>query len=138
MITAALAALSILSGNAAGNGVKAEWPRLDTRATVSWITNGVFASHPQYVATALDAHGRSRLLNGNVSGDGNAMVFGAWGAGQKKASFVVDLKSLFLVSKVTLWSAEQQGLRGCAIFRYPSSGSASARGTSRCSRRSST
>ena len=116
MITAAFAALSILSGNVAGNGVKAEWPRLDTRATVSWITNGVFASHPQYVATALDAHGRSRLLNGNVSGDGNAMVFGAWGAGRKKASFVVDLKSLFLVSKVTLWSAEQQGLRGCANF----------------------
>ena len=116
MIGTVFAALSLLSGNAVGNGVKAEWPRIDTKATVAWVTNGVFASHPQYVATALDARGRSRLLNGNVFGDGNAMVFGAWGAGRKKASFVVDLKSLFLVDKITLWSAEQRGLRGCASF----------------------
>lgn len=116
MFGAIFAALSLLSGNATGNGVKAEGPRIDTKATVAWVTNGVAASDPHFVATALDSAGRSRLLNGNVSGDGNAMVFGPWGAGRRNASFVVDLKSLFLVRKVTLWSAEQKGLRGCESF----------------------
>ena len=116
MVGVFLAALSLLSGNAVGNGVKAEWPRVDTKATVSWITNGVFASHSNFVATALDGRGRSRLLNGNVFGDGNAMVYGPWAAGRKNASFVVDLKSPYLVRKVTLWSAEQRGVRGCAGF----------------------
>ena len=116
MVGVFLAALSLLSGNAVGNGVKAEWPRIGTKASLTWVTNGVFASHPQFVLTALDARGRSRLLNGNVSGDGNAMVFGPWGAGRKKASFIVDLKSPCLVGKVTLWSAEQRGVRGCESF----------------------
>ena len=90
--------------------------RIDTAAAISWVESGPEASHPAFVKTALDARGRSRLLNGRVSGDGDAMVFGPWASGGKRASFVIDLKSDFLVSKVTLWSAEERGVRGCESF----------------------
>ena len=90
--------------------------RVDAAAAISWVESGPEASHPAFVKTALDARGRSRLLNGRTSGDGDAMVFGPWMSGCKRASFVVDLKSDFLVSKVTLWSAEEKGVRGCESF----------------------
>ena len=116
-ITAFFAALALLSGNPKGQTFpEASVPRIDTGASIAWITEGAFASNPHFVATALDAAGRSRLLNGHTHGDGNAMVFGKWGAGRQKASFVVDLKSLFLVRKVTLWSAEEKAIRGCESF----------------------
>lgn len=116
-ITAFFAALALLSGNPKGQTFpEASVPRIDTGASIAWITEGEFASNPHFVATALDAAGRSRLLNGHTHGDGNAMVFGKWGAGRQKASFVVDLKSLFLVRKVTLWSAEEKAIRGCESF----------------------
>ena len=116
MLSAFLASLALLSGNAVGNGVPADVPRLGGGAAIAWTTAGELASDPHFVSTALDARGCSRLLNGNVSGDGNAMVFGPWGAGRRRATFTVDLKAQYLVRRVSLWSAEEKGVRGCESF----------------------
>lgn len=109
-----LAALALLTGNAKNPGLGEDCEKLGSGANISWISEGEEATDEHFIRSASTATGRSRLLDGGVSG--NSMVYGPWRGGVNKATFVVDLKEEFLVRRIVLWSVEQKGRRGCSSF----------------------
>ena len=114
------ASLLLLTDNPVGSeAFPSDTPVLRTGATVSWLTEGAFASDPDLVSQSMDRRGRCNLLNGRVGGGGGVDLgaYGKWGnGGVSYGSFVIDLKSPRVVEKVTVWSAETKAIRGIDRF----------------------
>ena len=113
--TASAADWRLLSDNSPGEAFAADTPRIATGADIAWVDSGDLATDDEVLATQRDRAGRSRALNGRLAGDGEACVWGKWG-GRKPATAVFDLKGPYLVSGVTVWSAEKQGTWGISEF----------------------
>ncbi|MBQ6340714.1 MAG: discoidin domain-containing protein, partial [Kiritimatiellae bacterium] len=111
------AALALLTDNPKGQAFPDEVRRIHTGATVVWDEKGSCAGDKEILKTRIEAKTpfRSRILNGRLYGDGDCCVWGAWN-GARKAAFTIDLKEPYLVSKVTLWSSENQSFRGIAGY----------------------
>ena len=112
-----LAAAALLTDNPKGQAFPDEVRRIHTGATITWDETGPYAADKEILATRIESKApfRSRILNGRLYGDGDCCVWGTWN-GTRKAAFTIDLKEPYLVSKVTLWSSENQSLRGIAGY----------------------
>ena len=115
--TALGAADFLLTDNAKpGNSVAANEPRIQTGATLSWVTEGEFATKSEeMLKTGTRPNGTSRvLLDGYRGTDGNCQAFGNWG-GQYYATFIIDLQDPYLITRAAVWS-QQDKMKGFENF----------------------
>lgn len=109
----------LLSDNAVGNALDAKVRRAKTGAAVEWVTDGPYAANEGFLKTAVRSdNGRSRLLDGNAYGDGNASCFGSWRGSAYCGTFTINLNAPYLVGRVTLWSAqtERRGIESFTVL----------------------
>lgn len=107
----------LLTDNAKpGNSVAADEPRIQTGATLSWVTEGEFATKSEeMLKTGTRPNGTSRvLLDGYRGTDGNCQAFGNWG-GQYYATFIIDLQDSYLITRAAVWS-QQDKMKGFENF----------------------
>ena len=105
-----------LSGNPAGNTFPAGEAALATGATLSWVTDGPYATKSEeMLKTGSRPDGTCRvLLDGRRGTDGNCQAFGNWG-GQYYATFTLDLKDTYLITRAAIWS-QQTKTQGFETF----------------------
>ena len=111
------AADSLLTDNGKpGNTVAANEPRIQTGATLSWVTEGEYATKSaEMLKTGSRPNGTNRaLLDGRRGTDGECQAFGNWG-GQYYATFTIDLQKPYLITRAAIWS-QQDKQRGFENF----------------------
>lgn len=106
-----LSAESLLTGNGHParpcNDPALSAPKVDTVATLEFLKDGPFACDKEFIATGSRPDGANRvLLDGLIGPEGDFQAYHTWGGGTGYASFVVDLKQPFQVSRVAVWSQE--------------------------------
>ena len=90
------------------NIVPADVPRISSGATLEFVTSGSYASNREFLNTGSRPDGKKRaLLDGNCGtgefGSDKTMAWGAYDANDYWGTFIIDLKSQYLITKVSLW-----------------------------------
>ena len=109
----------LLTDNGIGNILGAKLPRMKSGATVEWVEEGPYATTGEFLKTTVRSDtGRSRLLDGNGYGSGNASCFGSWKGGAYYGTFTINLNAPYLIRRVTLWSAQtpQRGIESFTVL----------------------
>lgn len=91
------------------NTFPAEQWRIETGATLEWITTGPFASDPDIVKSGSRPEGKNRmLLDGRRGAEGNYQAFSSWGGKANTwVSFIIDLQGTYLVESAAIWTQQK-------------------------------
>lgn len=86
--------------------------RIQTGATLEWVTDGPFACDPEIIKTGSRPDGTNRaLLDARRGPEGDCQAFGVWGGTKGLwASFIIDLKGLYLIESATVWAIQKDAV----------------------------
>jgi hypothetical protein len=79
--------------------------RIPTGAALSWIKEGKFACDKGIIKTGSRPKSTNRvLLDGRKGPEGGFQAYGSWRGGVYYATFIIDLKGKFLLTRVSVWT----------------------------------
>ena len=108
-VSALQAAPALLSDNNYPNHDSAAFagdlPRIETGATVSWVTDGAFPTDRGLIT--IGNNQLQTLIDGRIGPEGASQAYGSWGQPDYYGSFIIDLKQPFLIEATRVWAQER-------------------------------
>eukprot|EP00831_Metopus_contortus_P082356 TRINITY_DN8882_c0_g1_i1.p1 TRINITY_DN8882_c0_g1~~TRINITY_DN8882_c0_g1_i1.p1 ORF type:complete len:1162 (+),score=193.77 TRINITY_DN8882_c0_g1_i1:856-4341(+) len=89
------------------NAITSNEKRITTGAKLLWVTEGEFKSDSELQKSGSRPDDSNRvLLDGRIGSEGQYQAFGKWSGGVYYGSFIIDLKSQYLITRTAVWSLQ--------------------------------